>query len=430
MAEASTAAHPHPHRPRVLIIGAGFAGLYTALALAAQPSPPSILLIEPRQRFLFLPLLYELLSGELPLWQVAPRYDALLAGHGIAWLAERAECVDAEASRVQTSSGQWFSYDRLVIACGGGADHFGIPGAEQHSIGFRGLEDVSRLQALLKQLNTRSPALGRLAVVGAGPTGVELACKLADLVGGGTLIELIEQGPLALPGSPAFNREQALLALRRRDVRLRCHTRVTAVRPDGLSLRHQEAGAAASAGVGGANSNQDEALPVNGVIWTAGLRFSPPPISPSPPRDRRGRLLCEPDLRLRGQPRVFVAGDLAHPLAEDTRRAAEHGAEAAPAPDLSASSLPATAQVAFQQAPLLAANLRRSLAGEPLEPFRWRNLGEMLSLGRGEACLTGMGLTLAGPAAFQLRRLAYLTRLPGLSQQLRAAASWAAEALP
>jgi NADH dehydrogenase len=86
--------------------------------------------------------------------------------------------------------------------------------------------------------------------------------------------------------------------------------------------------------------------------------------------------------------------------------------------------------VAFQQAPLLAANLRRSLAGEPLEPFQWRNLGEMLSLGRGEACLTGMGLTLAGPAAFQLRRLAYLTRLPGLSQQLRAAASWAVEALP
>jgi NADH dehydrogenase len=410
----------------VLIIGAGFAGLYTALALAAQPAPASILLIEPRERFLFLPLLYELLSGELPLWQVAPRYDALLAGHGIAWLAERAERIDAEASRVQTSSGQWFAYDRLVIACGGGADHFGIPGAEQHSIGFRDLEDVTRLQTLLQQLSHRSTPLGRLAVVGAGPTGVELACKLADLVGGGTLIELVEQGPLALPSSPAFNREQALLALRRRDVRLRCHTRVTAVRPDGLSLRHQDAGAS----VAGADSSLDESLPVNGVIWTAGLRFSPPPISPSPPRDRRGRLLCEPDLRLRGQPHIFVAGDLAHPLAADARVAAELGAEASPSAGLAASALPATAQVAFQQAPLLAANLRRSLAGEPLEPFQWRNLGEMLSLGRGEACLTGMGLTLAGPAAFQLRRLAYLTRLPGLSQQLRAAASWAAEALP
>ncbi|MFN6132399.1 MAG: NAD(P)/FAD-dependent oxidoreductase [Synechococcaceae cyanobacterium] len=438
MAEATAAAHPHSPRSRVLIIGAGFAGLYTALALAALPSPPSILLIEPRERFLFLPLLYELLSGELPLWQVAPRYDALLAGHGIAWLTERAERIDAEARRVQTSSGQWFAYDRLVIACGGGSDHFGIPGAEQHSFGFRGLEDVSRRQALLAQLATRSTPLQRLAVVGAGPTGVELACKLADLVGGGALIELIEQGAMALPGSPAFNREQALLALRRRDVRLRCHTRVTAVRADGLSLRPQQSAAAPAAGAAAANSPEEEWLPVNGVIWTAGLRFSPPPITPPPPLDGRGRLLCEPDLRLRGQSRIFVAGDLAHPLSDEAAASAGLGSESfadsasqsGPVPGLTTSSLPATAQVAFQQAPLLAANLRRSLAGEPLEPFQWRNLGEMLSLGRGEACLTAMGITLAGPAAFQLRRLAYLTRLPGLSQQVRAAASWAAEALP
>ena len=148
--------------------------------------------------FRSLPLLYELLSGELPLWQVAPRYDALLAGHGIAWLAERAERIDAAASRVQTNSGQWFAYDRLVIACGGASDHFGIPGAEQHSLSFRSLADVTRLQALLERLTRRPAPLQRLAVVGAGPTGVELACKLADLGRGSTLIELIEQGPQAL----------------------------------------------------------------------------------------------------------------------------------------------------------------------------------------------------------------------------------------
>ncbi|MFN7899664.1 MAG: NAD(P)/FAD-dependent oxidoreductase [Synechococcaceae cyanobacterium] len=442
MAEATAAAAQHHPRPRVLIIGAGFAGLYAALALAAQPAPPSILLIEPRERFLFLPLLYELLSGELPLWQVAPRYDALLAGHGIAWLAERAERIDAEASRVQTSSGQWFAYDRLVIACGGDSDHFGIPGAEQHSLGFRSLDDVARLQGLLERPNPGpSGSPRRLAVVGAGPTGVELACKLADLSGGTTLIDLIEQGPQPLPGSPAFNREQALLALRRRDVRLRCRTRVTAVRADGLSLRPQDAPASA------ATPTRDEELPVNAVVWTAGLRFAPPPISPPPPRDGRGRLLCEPSLQLRGQPRIFVAGDLAHPVAHPEANGpsqaasrpetgAETGAQTGAEPGSAAgagqagTALPATAQVAFQQAPVLAANLRRSLAGEPLQPFQWRNLGEMLSLGRGEACLTAVGLTLAGPAAFQLRRLAYLTRLPGFSQQLRAAAAWAAESLP
>jgi NADH dehydrogenase len=156
-------------------------------------------------------------------------------------------------------------------------------------------------------------------------------------------------------------------------------------------------------------ADAEEPLPVNGVVWTAGLGFRPPAISPEPARDERGRLLCEPDLRLRGHDRVFVAGDLA-------------SSGTAPAP--------ATAQVAFQQAPVLAANLMRSLAGEPLLPFRPRELGEMLSLGRGEASITGLGVTLAGPAAYQLRRLAYLTRLPGRSHPWRVAAGWLAERAP
>jgi NADH dehydrogenase len=84
----------------------------------------------------------------------------------------------------------------------------------------------------------------------------------------------------------------------------------------------------------------------------------------------------------------------------------------------------ATAQVAFQQADRLAANLLLSLAGEPLQPFRWKDLGEMISLGVGEASLTGMGLTLAGPAAYRIRQVAYLSRLPGLPHQLRVAAGW------
>jgi NADH dehydrogenase len=83
--------------------------------------------------------------------------------------------------------------------------------------------------------------------------------------------------------------------------------------------------------------------------------------------------------------------------------------------------------VAFQQAPVAARNVLHTLAGEPLEPFVWKDLGEMLSLGRGEASLTGGGLTLAGAPAFAIRRLAYLTRLPGLPQQLRVAAGWLAD---
>jgi NADH dehydrogenase len=160
-----------------------------------------------------------------------------------------------------------------------------------------------------------------------------------------------------------------------------------------------------------------ERLGAAGVIWTAGLAFQPPTILPEPARDPLGRLLCDASLALPGDGGVFVAGDLARP-------AAPTGA------DEPAAVLPSNAQVAFQQAPLLADNLLRSLAGEPLAPFRWQDLGEMMSLGRGDACLTAGGLTLAGPLAFRLRRLAYLSRMPGLNQQLRAAAGWLAEAWP
>jgi NADH:ubiquinone reductase (non-electrogenic) len=386
----------------IVIVGGGFGGLYTALALAEQRRHPPILLIEPNPRFLFLPLLYELLSGELRSWEIAPRYDDLLAGRGIAWLQDRVERVDLSARCLHTHGGRRLRWGRLLLASGGESDSFGIPGVDRCTIGFRSLADVERLQDLLAQLRRQRRPLQRLAIVGAGPTGVELACKLADLAAGSAVVELIEQGPTLLPLCRAFSREQAQLALRRRDVRLRTHTRVTEVHPDRLQLLTRPSD--------GTAPGSGEELTVSGVIWTAGLRFRPPQLEPEPPCDQRGRLLCREDLRLQGHEDVFVVGDLAHLPVQDGE-----------------APLPSTAQVAFQQAPVAAANLLRSLAGESLEPFRYQELGEMMSLGLGEASLAGFGVTLAGPAAYQIRRLAYLTRLPRRSLQLRVAAGWLAD---
>lgn len=377
------------HAP-VVIAGGGFGGLYTALALAEARQHPPILLVEPRERFLFLPLLYELLSGELRPWEIAPRYDALLAGRGLAWLQDSVVAVDSTNRRIHTAGGRELAYSQLVLATGARPQSFGIPGVIEHALGFRTLEDVTRLQQLVEQLRCQQQPLQRLAVVGAGPSGVELACKLADLLAGAALVEVIEQGDTLLPQARAFNREQASLALQRRDVRLRCGCRVLAVGSDHLQL---DTGAGA------------ERLGVAAVIWTAGLAFTPPAVQPQAGRNSRGQLEVEANLQLRGHQNVFAIGDLA----------------GLPEP------LPATAQVAFQQATCLAANLLRSRRGEPLQPFQFRDLGEMLSLGRGEASLVGGGFTLAGAAAFQLRRLAYLTRLPGRSHQLRVAAGWLAD---
>lgn len=394
----------------VVIVGGGFGGLYTALALAQRKNHPPVLLIEPNDRFLFLPLLYELLSGELRGWEIAPRYDGLLAGRGLAWLQDRVERIDAEHHQLHTAAGRTIPYGRLVIATGADSNTFAVPGADRYSLGFRSLADVERLQRLVADLKHQRRPLQRIAVVGAGPTGVELACKLADMAEGSAVIELIEQGPQLLPQARAFNREQAGLALRRRDVRLRLRTQVEAVEAEAISLRcHAD----------GASTAHSETLAVRAVVWSAGLSFQAPRIDPAPACDSRGRLLCGADLRLQDHADLFVAGDLAAPV--------DGAGTAGEAPT---TATPATAQVAFQQASVLASNLIRSLRGEPLEPFQWNDLGEMMSLGVGEASLTAAGVTLAGPAAYQLRRLAYLARLPGRPHQLRVAAGWLADWKP
>ena len=383
----------------VVIAGGGFGGLYTALALASKRHHPPILLIEPGERFLFLPLLYELLSGELRSWEICPRYDALLAGRGVAWLRDRVTAVDANSHQVQTASGRSLQFSQLVLATGGGNETFGVPGAQEHGLFFRTLADVERLNQLVETLRQRRGAQQRIAIVGAGPSGVELACKLADLLAGAATVALIEQGPTALPQARAFNREQALAALQRRNVRLHTATAVLAVEAGQLQL------------AGG------QTLAVDATIWTAGLRLQPPPISPAAASDRRGRLWVSPELRLLHSADIYAVGDVAA-LAPP---ASEQDGDDAVQP------LPTTAQVAFQQAECLANNLMRAAAGEPQEPFRFQDLGEMLSLGIGEASITGQGLTLAGKPAFLLRRLAYLTRLPGRPHQLKVAAGWLAD---
>lgn len=382
---------------RVVVVGGGFAGLTTALSLAHKRSSVSVVLVDPQEHFLFTPLLYELLSGEVQAWQVAPKLEHLLAGHGIAFLQDRVTRINRQTRCLTTSSGRELSFDRLALACGGVLQSFGVAGVTDHAIGFRTIADLRRLQHLVQRLQTQPHPLQRLAVVGAGASGVELACKLADLLAGQALIELIEQGDNILAGSREFNRQQALAALQQRDVLVRCQSRVQMVAADHLTLLVQE---------------QTETLPCAGVLWTAGLAVAPPLLLPSALADSQGRLICQGNLQLAGEEAIFAAGDVA--AVPDKKRQ---------------QSLPATAQVAMQQAPVLAHNILASLDGEPLQDFQWNDLGEMLSLGRGQAAITAKGFTMAGPTAAKLRKAAYLARMPGAGHRLAAAVGWLGEHL-
>ena len=384
-----------PTRP-VVIVGGGFAGLTVALQLSREPSRPPILLVEPRSRFAFLPLLYELLSGELQSWEVAPTYESLLNSSGVALLQDRVSAVHWQNKELVTATGQRLSYDQLVLATGSRPNDFGVPGVKDHALTFHSLEDVAALRQRLKTLRRQSTSSEQptpaFVIVGAGATGVELACKLADLSEGRIDLHLIEQGDQILPLARAFNREQAQACLKRLGVQCHLNTKVEEVTQNSVRFNHQ---------------GRSTSLNHQGLIWSAGTMPQRPQLIPEVPNGSR-RLPVDDTLQSLDIPNCLVLGDLAvHPSTEGN-----------------APSWPSTAQVAMQQGEAVARNVIARQQGLDPQPFQFRDLGEMLSLGVGNATLTGMGVTLAGPLAFKLRRLTYLARLPKLSLGLRAAGAW------
>ncbi|MBR75810.1 MAG: 3-hydroxyacyl-CoA dehydrogenase [Cyanobium sp. RS427] len=368
----------------VVVAGGGFAGLFSALAVHERLPERPVMVIEPRDRFLFQPLLYELLSGELQGWEVAPTYRQLLSSRGICWLQDSVSGIDLDNQKLTTAAGHCVDWGDLVLATGTKLNDFGVPGVREHACGFRDLNDVKRLRALVKDLKKRRPQDAAVAIVGAGPTGVELACKLADMLEGAARIHLIEMGDRILPNSASFNRERAAAALERREVCLHLNTAVTAVHAD--RVRFKDGGV----------------LPHSGLIWSAGSSPTLPDIHPSSARPN-APLNINQDLRLLDHQRVFALGDCGR---------------------CSLEPWPATAQVAMQQGVAVAKALEAIGHQQEPEPFQFQDRGEMLSLGIGDATLTGLGITLAGPLAFKIRRATYLTRLPGLSLGLRSAGAW------
>ena len=368
----------------VVVAGGGFAGLFSALAVHERLPERPVVLIEPRDRFLFQPLLYELLSGELQGWEVAPTYRQLLSSRGICWLQDSVSSIDLDNQKLTTAAGHRLDWGDLVLATGTKMNDFGVPGVREHACGFRDLDDVKRLRALVADLRNRRPPDAAVAIVGAGPTGVELACKLADMLEGAARIHLIEMGDGILPSSTSFNRERAAAALERREVCLHLNTTVSEVHADRVRFK------------------DGTVLPHSGLIWSAGSSPVVPDIRPDPGQ-AKAPLNINQDLRLDGHQRVFALGDCGR---------------------CSIEPWPATAQVAMQQGDAVAKALEAIGRQQEPEPFQFQDRGEMLSLGIGDATLTGLGITLAGPLAFRIRRATYLTRLPGLSLGLRAAGAW------
>jgi demethylphylloquinone reductase len=380
---------------RICILGGGFGGLYTALRFSQLPwekdQTPEITLVDRQDRFLFTPLLYELVTKELQTWEIAPPFSEILADTRVKFCQGVASKIDLDAKAVYLEDSSTIPYDYLVIALGGETPLDLVPGAKEYALPFRALTDAYQLEERLRALESSQTDKIRVAVVGAGYSGVELSCKLADRLGQKGRIRIIEQASQILQTSSEFNRASAEEALSQRQVWVDLETEVQEITRDTMSLSYK---------------GQVDTIPVDLVLWTVGTRVSPLVRSLPLKQNQKGQLVITSTLQATDNPQIFALGDLAE------------------CHDVDGQKVPGTGQAALQQADYVAWNIWAQISDRPLLPFRYVNLGEMMTLGKDNATLNGLGIQLKGSMAQTIRRLTYLYRMPNLHHQLKVGFNW------
>ena len=338
--------------PRICILGGGFGGLYTALRLNqlvwTTGQKPEITLIDRQTNFVFTPLLYELVTGEMQGWEIAPPFAELLKGTDIRFVQGSVDLIDKAQKSITLEDGTELEYDRLVLALGCETPSESVVGVKEHAMPFRSLQDAYKLDEKLRILEASTTEKIRVAIVGAGYCGVEVACKLADRLKGRGRIRLIQSRDTILPNAPKFNRNAALKALEQRGIWVDLETTVSEITADSIGLIYK---------------GQTDTIPVEVVMWTVGNQVSPAINHFDLPLNPHGKISIGETLQVTENPEIYALGD------------------AAAMPDGASESIPSTAQVAFQQSDFVAWNIWSSLTDRPLLPFRYTNLGEMMALG-------------------------------------------------
>lgn len=405
----SQAYHP------IVILGGGFAGLFTSLHLSQQSYSHPIILIEQRDRFSFKPLLYELLSGELHSKQVYPSYQELLAGSNISFVQDTAQAIDLHQRRVNTASGQVFDYSNLVLALGSKTTYFNTAGATEYAMPFTSGEQAIALrkhlrhrlhQAIQTQDLKRRRLLLSVAIIGAGPAGIELACTLADLLpiwydelgGDGSEIRvvLVNRSREILKGDVNSNlRCTVQRAMKNRviPVDFIFDAVVTKIAADGVEYKQND---------------RIKVLQAGTIAWTAGT-VPNPLLMGLPVPNNRGRLLVTPTLQLPDFPEVFAAGDCAtdsdHPQ-------------------------PPTAQVAYQQGIAIAQNLKRMEENKPTIPVKIQMRGTLMKLGINEGVANLLNkFQIKGQPGHLIRQGTYLQLLPNSAHNRKVTTEWLTDEL-
>lgn len=393
--------------PRVVIVGAGFAGLRAARVLAGAPA--DVLLIDRRNYHTFLPLLYQVAASEVEPEAIAyPVRSILRVIRNSRFMMADVSRVDLESRALETDAGR-VPYDVLILAIGSTSHYFNLRGAAEHAFPLKTLEEgvalrnhiLSRFEraAHLQEASERGRVL-TFTIIGGGPTGVEFAGALAELIWGPLVrdfraldarevsVVLIEAMDSLLPGMPARLSRYGAERLRRMRVEVRLGSPVARVAAEAVEL------------VDGS------LIPTETVVWTAGVRGDPEVQAWGLPVARGGRVAVLPTLQVPGHPEVYVAGDLAY-LERDGR------------------PLPQIAPAAIQQGEAAARNALRLLRGEDPQPFRYRDRGTMVTIGRNAAVAEVWGVAFTGFAAWVLWLGVHLVNLIGFRNRLLVLAGWA-----
>ena len=389
------------------MVGAGFGGLRAVRAL--RRAPVDVLLVDRHNYHLFQPLLYQVATAGLEPEEIAKPVRAIL--RRTPNFDFRLACVtgvDLNARALHTDDGS-IAYDFLVLACGAQTNFFGLGTVEQFGFALKGIPDAVRIrnhvlscfeQAMFEPDPERRRALLTFIVVGGGPTGVEMAGALSELIRlvlvkdyprlnlKDVRVLLLEAGGRILAGFPPRLSEAAASTLWKKHVEVRHGATVADF--DGAAARLKSG----------------EVIPARTLIWGAGVRAAPLAGQLGVPTAHLGRVVVEPTLQIAGHPEAFVIGDSAFLEAQGP-------------------ALPMMAPVAIQMGETAAANIRRTLAGDAPAPFQYKDPGTLATIGRNAAVARIHGVSFTGFPAWVVWLVVHLIQLIGFRNRLFVLTNWA-----
>ena len=387
-------------RPRVVILGAGFGGLAAARALAGKAD---VTVVDRHNYQTFLPLLYQVSTAGLAADHVAHPVRGILNKKGIKFRMGSPLSVDHKNKSIKLDSSESLDFDHLIVALGSATNDFGIPGVAEYGLGMKNVHEAIAIRAEIMRRfedlcrfedNTRLS----ISVIGGGPTGVEMAGAISELVRGPLRndhqhasehidIYLIEAGPRILPMFSEKLSSRAQRDLEKMGVTVKLNTAVQEVKPRSILVK-------------GADS-----IPSEVTIWAAGVKGEPAGATLNLPLDRT-RIEVDPTLAVSHYPYVWAIGDIAGAKDADGR------------------FLPQVAPVAMQQGRFVADQILRLAAGKALTPFKYRDKGSMATIGRHKAVVQVGNFKMAGIPAWYAWLWLHLFYLLGGSNKIGTMADW------